>query len=516
MKKNNVLQKILSVEETWIPILIGCLLVWILGCNARLVSFLSEHRQMCIGLAVVLYFSAFFFVVGWMGKRDTAVILRFILIGSFLFHALYVLFLPYNFSRHDAGSFVGFDSNEFNDGHFGYIEYLYKMKKLPDFDPRDRWCFYNPPFFHIVTAVFLGITRQMGVAAPLCYEGMQIVTLFASSLTIWLLYKIMEQLVKKETAVMLFTAMIAFHPFFMIYSAELTNDILSTCLMLLAFYYTLRWHEEHTMSSILVIALAVGLAMFTKLNAAMIAFGIAFIFLWDFWENRAQYRKYIAQFAAFLAVCAPIGLFWPIRNLLRFGMPILYIQTLPENCPYYIDGASILERAGVSSNGQLAYPFPTLDPAVEKNIWTQLFRTALFDEWSLADRGTMAETWGLLLFWVTILLALVLNAALIWSLVKKGTVRREIKIFIVITYLTMLVSYIKFCFDEPFISTMNFRYIALAMLFPILGGAFWLCRKDVSGTAEENGIMRVIDGLGYCLTGVSIALSFVVGVYFLV
>lgn len=501
-----------SEEITWIPILAGCVFVWLLGSNQPIVDFLTNQRGVLIVLLAFLYLSVFFYVVVWCGKRDTATVLRFILIGSFLFRAYYVLLAPYNISYHDQGEFTDLESMDSGSGHLGLIEYLYNNGHLPDFDPRQRWSFYNPPLFHILGALILKFTHTIGVAAPLCYESIQIVNLFAASMTIWLLYKILDRLIEGKQVVLLFTAMIAFHPFFILYSAELTNDMLCMCFMALAFYYTLRWHKEHTFSSILIIALGIGLSMAAKLNAAVISFGIGFIFLWDFWHNRLEYKKYIAQFLAFLAVCAPLGLFYPIRNYVLFKMPLLYVQELTPDNPQYIS-ETVINRIGFSSKGQLTYPFVKYDAAIERNIWTQLFRTSLFDEINPPVDNNMIASWGLLLFWITILLALILNAALVWCIWRKEVVRTEIKIFMLVEYLAMLISYIKFCFDEPFICTMNYRYISLSMLFPILGGAWWLCRQNREKTEGKRNVTWALTGLGYCLVLSFIAVSFILELY---
>lgn len=501
-----------SEEITWYPVLASCVFIWLLGCNQSIVDFLTNQRGVLIVLLAFLYLSAFFYVVVWCEKRDTATVLRFILIGSFIFRAYYVLLAPYDISYHDQGAFTDLESMESGNGHLGFIEYLYNNGHLPDFDPRQRWSFYNPPFFHILGALILKFTHTMGVPAPLCYESIQIINLFAASMTIWLLYKILDRLVERKTIVLLFTAMIAFHPFFVLYSAELTNDMVCMCFMALAFYYTLRWHEEHTLSSILIIALGIGLSMFAKLNAAVISFGIGFIFLWDFWNNRQEYKKYIVQFLSFLAVCAPIGLFWPIRNYVLFKMPLLYVQELTQDNPQYIS-ETVLKRIGFSSNGQLTYPFVKYDANIERNIWTQLFRTSLFDEINPPVENNMMASWGLLLLWITILLALILNAALVWCLWRKEVVRAEIKIFMLVEYLAMLISYIKFCFDEPFICTMNYRYISLSMLFPILGGAFWLCCRNREKPEGKKDVPWVLNGLGYCLILSFIIVSFIIELY---
>lgn len=101
---------------------------------------------------------------------------------------------------------------------------------LPDFDPRDYWSFYNPPLYHILCAVLLKITHAFGVTVPACYESIQCVNLLFSSLTVWLAEKIFAEFDLEDRTAMLFTAVFAFHPFFLLFSAQPTNDMLAASL----------------------------------------------------------------------------------------------------------------------------------------------------------------------------------------------------------------------------------------------------------------------------------------------
>lgn len=518
MRKMKTMEKVSPVKYTqscpqhWYPILLGCLLIWWLGSQQKIVNWMTNHRSILELSLLLLYLSAFYFIVIWRKHRDTVTILRFILFGSFMFQAFYVLMAPYNISRHDLGDFVNLDTMESGSGHLGYIEYLYNHKHLPNFDPRERWSFYNPPCFHILGAAILDITYHLGVPAPLCYESIQIINLFATSMTIWLLYRILHSLVKNTESILPFVALIAFHPFFALYSASLTNDALCLYFITLALWYTLRWHKSHNFSSILVIALAIGFGMLTKLNVAIICFGIGFIFLWDFWKQREKWKLYIAQFFAFLAICAPIGLYYPIRNYVHFHIPLLYIQGLTKDDPQYIR-AGVLQRIGFPSLKQLSYPFCRFEPETEQNIWVQLLRTSLFDEINPPTENNLIEAWGMLLLWITLLLVFICNAAFIYCIAKKGFLVIELRIFLLIEYLAMLTTYAKFCFEEPFICTMNYRYIGVSLLFPVLGAALLLRRQKQKEKRKHRSVPWVFGGLLHCLLYAFIILSIIMQIY---
>lgn len=63
------------------------------------------------------------------------------------------------------------------------------------------------------------------------------------------------------------------------------------------------------------ISLCVGLGMMTKLSVWMVAPAIAFVFLYVFFKNLKDFKKYLVQFLCFGVVCAPLALWWQVRNL---------------------------------------------------------------------------------------------------------------------------------------------------------------------------------------------------------
>ena len=61
--------------------------------------------------------------------------MRILLIGS-IAKLIYSLIVPCNISRHDLG-FIS-DWKTIENGHLGYIQYIYQYKHLPDFSPSER------------------------------------------------------------------------------------------------------------------------------------------------------------------------------------------------------------------------------------------------------------------------------------------------------------------------------------------------------------------------------------------
>lgn len=468
---------------SWYSILAGCVIVWFLSCNEVCSSYITEHKNILVVLTSIIYLTVFCSAI--YKKRDTGTIIGLLFLGGFLLRAFYVLTSAYYVSMHDTGSFCGFDTTEVGDGHFGFIEYIYKNHSLPDFDPRTKWSFYNPPGFYIIGSVMLGITRFFHVEEPLCYESLQIATLFFSSMTVWIGYKIMQEFEISDRMIVLFTAFLTVHPFFPIMAVTITNDCMAMYFMALAVWYTIRWYKSPEFEKIMVIAFAVGVAMFTKLNSAVISFGIGFIFLYVFWANRQQWKKYLLQFTAFLSVCAPLGLCYPVRNLIVYQMPLTYIQSIDTSAEWlYISDAGILSRLGVPSWEMINHAFNEFVPNSNSNVWVSMIRTSLFDELMPEVGDSLFGAIAQAALWIAILLAILMNVALIMSCAKKYGMKTPMRIFWLTVYGALIVSYVGFCFKEPFLCTMNYRYLPIAFMFPMIGTALWL--QKFSGKTAEN------------------------------
>lgn len=468
---------------SWYFIPAGCVIVWFLSCNAACASYITDHKNILAVLAGIIYFMVFCSAL--YKKKDARTIIGLLFLGDFLLRAFYVLTASYDVTMHDIGSFSGFDTDESGDGHFGYIEYILKNHGLPDFDPRTRWSFYQPPGFYIAASVILGITRFFHVEAPLCYESLQIVTLFFSSMTVWTGYKIIREFEVSDRWTALFTAFLAVHPFYSVMAATLTNDCMAMYFMALAILYTIRWYKSQEFKKIMVIAFAVGGAMFTKLNSAVISVGIGFIFLYVFWTNRSRWKKYIAQFAAFLAVCAPLGLFYPVRNLILYQMPLSYVQSLgTTDASLFISNATVWSRLGLPSWGMISHMFYDFIPNENSNVWVRMIRTSLFDELMPDVGSSLFGAVSQAALWVAILLVILMNVAFIRSCGKKYGMKFEMRVFLLTVYAALIIGYVVFCFKEPLLCTMNYRYLPIAFLFPLIGTAVWM--QKFSKTTEDN------------------------------
>ena len=98
------------------------------------------------------------------------IIIALFLLGIFI--KLYYINYTETWERqHDVISFGA------DEGHAAYIEYILNNKSLPDFDPREKWGFFQPPLHHIISAFVMDVSMKAGLDIKRCQENTQIPTL---------------------------------------------------------------------------------------------------------------------------------------------------------------------------------------------------------------------------------------------------------------------------------------------------------------------------------------------------
>lgn len=378
-----------------------------------------------------------------------------------LLRFVYAWQVPYDVSPHDLGTVL--DGSDFNPGHLGYIRYLYQHRGLPDFSPIGNEQFYHPPFFHIIGAVVLALFYN-GNNLVSCFELLQYLTTAFSCITVVYACRMVYLLIDREAPRLFLVIFFSFCPTFYILGTMLNNDCLMTMLATMALYYTAVWHRRPTLGNILKIAVCLGLAIFTKTNAILLSPAIGFVFASKLLQDRKNARNYLLPFALFALVCIPLGLFWLVRNYLLFDVPFNYVPKHPLDSPWCVANVSIGSRLGFPNLTQLTnVRILESNPLKHANIWGQTLSTMVFDEGILVIHRKDAQWLALLLLWGTGILsvgALVSTALLCFerrvSLQDRG--------LLVISFFTVLISYIVFCFEYPHVWTMNFRYVVPTLI----------------------------------------------------
>lgn len=470
--------------------------------NGYLWAAVACIAALCLGgvpidpvVVILLGFSAVLWVVAYSSLRSTLTLSRIItllIVAGFFLRLGYILYTGVQTRQHDVEWFgSGF-------GHAGYIEYLYQNGQLYQQDPTSVWQFYHPPLHYAVAAGLMRVMTALGCDYGRAVESIQYLTLFYSTLCMVLcrrLFGLMGLHGKGKAAAM---ALICFHPTFILMSGSINNDILSVTLMLGAAVAVLRWWKQPTFRRIVPVALCIGCGMMTKLSAALVAPAVAILFLWR-WVRPASLppiRRPIAQFGGFAAICCPLGLWWSVRNLVRFGTPPAYVPLLSEDNWLYIGQYSVWERLF----DWVGYPVQSVfisyglsEPTLDYNPTIAFLKTAVFGESDLSAQRAAIATPAAALFWVGAVIAVIAFAAMVWSLLREKNIGTAHKCFIGTLYATVFYSYLQFCLVYPHACTQNARYgvplivvgalffgrligaLRRRRLYPVCWGLYTLC-----------------------------------------
>lgn len=443
-----------------------------------------------------------------MKKISESLKLKGILFAGILLRLYYVLATPVVQSRqYDLGSAVPEDG--IFTGHLGYIFYLFTNKGLPDFDPREVYQFFHPPLHHTLEALWMSLVSLFTDNRNMWIEWLQVLPFVYSVLILLITVQICKEFRLQGKTLLVVMAIVTFHPNLIFMAGSINNDGLALLFQFAIVWLALRWYRERSYKNIFAIALTIGFGMLTKLSVGMFAIPVAFLFLYvlitEWQENVADVKKTeqkkvnpwkvmpikrIAQYLAFGVVCVPIGLAWAIRCLVRFDMPLTYVNKLPEQSWQYVGDYSFVERfvpniPGIINNllhGSLGYG---------ENVWVQLFRTAALGECDLSTFPMWGKFVALFMMGLAFLVAVWAFGLFIRVFVcgaKKDfpVLDMGIRCFWLIGYSVLFISYLNFAYNFPHQCSMNFRYMVPTVLFPAVAAGLAMQRAEYGGEERKN------------------------------
>lgn len=439
---------------------------------------------------------------------DTLIIAVLIALGIAI-RFVYVLYTGVVDRQHDVGDFTA------NIGHAGYIKYWYENGlKLPDFDVRNYWQYYHPPFHHMTMAVLLKLLTMLGVSFNKASEAIQTLPMLYSSLTLIVSYKIFRMVRLKGNPLIAAMAIICFHPTFIIFGGSFNNDMLLMLFMMSAIMWGLRWYREPTFGNIIPLAFCIGLGMMTKLSGWMVAPAVAFVFLVILIKNIKKPLKYIGQYALFGVICVPLGVWWQVRNLILYHVPLTYVPDLGTNSVMYSGNMPLTERLFSLGNGQLDYIYGSITlvgaPFNEYNPTLALFKTAMFDECANSINDThfpQIHVTGPILFWISVVLFLICFGCFIVSMIRKSeNINGVERVYFTLVFGVILVSYYMFCIAYPLSCSFNIRFCMPLIPLCAMGLAMVLQRSESSQKAISTWLRNGM----YALSASFCCMSYVV------
>ncbi|MBQ1388697.1 MAG: glycosyltransferase family 39 protein [Clostridia bacterium] len=428
---------------------------------------------------------------------------KLIIMTGIVLRIMYATYTNSETRQHDVYSF-----EEMNGGHGGYIWYLMTNRHLPDFDPRTCWQFYHPPLHHIISATVLTIITKLGFELKTGIKVLQFISTIWSSLFAVFAYLALKRLGLKGNALKISTLIPALHPTLIILSGALNNDMLSGMLAMASLYFTIRWSQTKKLSDIIFIALSIGIGMFAKLTVGLVAPAVAAVFLVIFIKNIKQWKKYIVQFIVFGVICVPIGMFWPVRNYIKFSVPLNFVPACPPNSEQAIRTDPITRLLDYSIY-QFASPFIQWGwkgaPYDECNPVIALLKNAMFDEGTFFTSSITLQSLCTLLFFSAAICAVFAAAAniIIWR--KRETAALEIKLLLTIMFAVVFGNYMIFCINYSEICTQNMRYCLPLIFTGAASYGLFIQRYENSTNPDVLVIVNIMKRLAVCAACLSTA-----------
>jgi len=315
-----------------------------------------------------------------------------------------------------------------------------------------------------------------------------------------MVYKVVVKAgIKKESRITAALVISAF-PAFTLMSASVNNDILSILLFFTGFYFGLKWFEEGTWKSIIPAALAVGFGMMTKLSVGMIAFPVGFLFIVKLIKDLAdkddkkKKGKTFIQLVVFGVICAPLGLWFQVRNYLKFGVPFTYV--LRADNPYQdLTKYTPVQRIFGFYGFPIEDFFMNLgsDGEQDYNIFIAQVKTALFGGENCRDDLTMSMA-GYALLLVFLMLIILSVAGFIYTVItlkKRKSFWQDLSMIVLAVFQTA--SVISFSLQYPHICSQDFRY---STPFILCGTVFLLRAGEIKIPGTKDDLMlKVTKGL---------------------
>lgn len=473
------------------------LVIWILFSlyyvtDANPAGLQNSHVFFMIVLTVLL-------VGFWMTVYHSKNIINFILAGGMFMRISYMLQTSYVMRAHDLGN-ISFEDN----GHAAYIYTIFKTGSLP---LTNEGQFYHPPLFHWLAAQVLKVFQVYHPEDEIgrLFEATKIVSCFASCAALLVMKKICDEAKLPDRAKIFIVAVMAFYPNHFLLAGRVNNDSLVFLFIMLIILFTIRWYYNQTFFNVTGLGLSFGLGMMTKINAgvmALLAAPLLILILYKKWKEKG-WKTCMLQYMLLGCISFPLGLWYPIRNMMRFGQPFMYVLDPGEDSFVYRGNYSQMERF-LPDLKRIFEPLYIQIPE-EYNIIPYLIKSSLFGEFTFGNAESAAHA----LIWLNVILIILSLAAMVYILISKKEKNYFLKWGMFAVWALYIISYISFNVSYPYSCTMDFRYIVPtcftgAFFLGIAFDALWQKKSLVprilaAGAGALAGSFCIVSIYMYCV-----------------
>ena len=360
-------------------------------------------------------------------------------------------------------------------GHFSITMHIFKNNRIPDLlldrtgtpSLKDSYQFYHPKFAHYTYAYFMHfMSLFLGQNTFELYESIRILTTTLSILELFIGYKILKELFTNEKGVFFASLLFFFFPLLIRLGAMSNNDPMLWFFIYLSIYLTIKFFKEEKINTIIALAISIGLAMASKISGAMIAFPVAIVFIYKFiisFKNKTT-LKLIFKYLVFLLLACPIGLYWPIFNMINYNQPLNYVwdnlnhHLLVDTSHSYLSRFFFLPVSEFFKSPFMQLWANYKEIAQDYNIYVAMAKSSIFGEFSYLDNivfSLLLYVSNLVLLTSFILLS---GYLLIISFIKRKEIRCA----------SLFLSFIFLYYSIVFILAKNKIYLIIGILFILL------------------------------------------------
>ncbi len=450
-----------------------------------------------------------------MNRRKTKRILGFpdlfwigfvIMVGFFL-KLVYDIQAGWTITSHNLGVWVE-EGWQPGGGVLGVIQYYYNMHRFPDIDPRTLVGYAGPPLYYMFAACLMGLFHGlMGWSVSISIHLVQAMNVIFVEVAMGCGIGILQKFGVKGRKLVTSILFLTFFPALYNLSASLTADALCFMMSMLCLNSALSWYETRQKRKIMITAALLGIGLMCGYRVILVLPAILSLFISAREDGRTNASILKNQYTTFFVEAGLLGILWPVRQLIRFGLSPFYMHPEQETWRN-LEGIEWLTRLSLPTNSQLTSVHMTGSTAEISNIWAQLVKTSVFDENALTLDLTGTRKLAVALLYVVIASCLISHIMLVWTLV----VNRRNKAFFRFElwgYTGMFLPFILFCLLQPTAGAVNFRFFPEIMIFPLLGMA--MCGDR---TEDDNLFERTTSVVAaYLIFMMAVMTAFLFGFY---
>jgi len=381
-------------------------------------------------------------------------ILRWILLLGCIMRIGYTF---YNgvFSRvHDVWYYDDYTQNS----KASYLMWLIEREKLPD---TYEGQLYHQPFSYLFTAGVCKILQLMTYDRNIYFVGSiggKLGSCIASCMTMLFSLKLCKELKMKQESKILVMWFVAFLPGMYLAAGRIGEDAFSCLFAVMEIYTALKWYHNSNIRNTIYTAIEFGFGLQTNLSCILPMGLLVILVLEKMVGNHDAIKKYIGQTAIFAGIAAPLGLWFYIRNAIRFGIPFTYINEQEVGNILWTGEHSLWERfAPINLKNIITSPYA--NSYEDYNLSTYFLKSEIFGEFSFEIGKVIPYTFLVINLLVTILLIF----HIIRWITKREKEHDEWALVGMFVFYLLFICYSYY--KEPFGCSMDARYF---LIVPIL------------------------------------------------